>query len=75
MRYMLPSNWSEQHPAFIFAGYSENMQEFLDTNIALPRRIKLKFMFQNYSLADLSKITLTKLLKCKIFFLLWSNTS
>ena len=69
-RYMLPSNWSEQHPAFIFAGYSENMQEFLDTNIALRRRIKLKFMLQDYSPADLSKITVSKLLKCKIVFLL-----
>ena len=49
MRYMLPSNESVQHPVFIFAGYSENMEEFLDTNIGLRRRIKLKFMFQDYS--------------------------
>ena len=70
MRYMLSSNWSEQHPASIFAGYSENMQEFLNTNIALRRRIKLKFMFQDYSPAELSKITVSKLLKCKIVFLL-----
>ena len=75
MRYMLPSNWSEQHPAFRSAGYSENVQESLDTNIALRRRIKLKFMFQDYSPAELSKITLSKLLKCKIVFLLWSNAS
>ena len=48
MRYMLPSNGSVQHPAFIFGSYSENMKEFLDTNIGLRRRIKLKFIFQDY---------------------------
>ena len=68
MRYMLPSNGSVQHPVFIFAGYSENMEEFLDTNIGLRRRIKLKFMFQDYSPVHLSRITLSKLLKCKIRF-------
>ena len=66
---MLPSNGSVQHPVFLFAGYSENMEEFLDTNIGLQRRIKLKFMFQDYSPADLSRITLSKMLKCKIRFL------
>ena len=65
---MLPSNQSVQHPVFKFSGYSENMEEFLDTNIGLRRRIKLKFMFLNYSLVDLSRITLSKLLKCKIHF-------
>ena len=68
MRYVLPSNGSVQHPVFIFAGYTENMEEFLDTNIGLRRRIKLKFIFQDYSPVDLSRITLSKLLKCKIRF-------
>ena len=58
MRYMLPSNGSVQHPGFIFAGYSESVEEFLDTNIGLRWRIKLKFVFQDYSPVDLSKITL-----------------
>ena len=31
MRYMLPSTGSVQHPVLIFDGYSENMEEFLDT--------------------------------------------
>ena len=31
---------------------------FLDLNIGLLRRIKLKFMFQEYSPLDLSRITL-----------------
>ena len=62
---MLPSNGSVQHPVFLFAGYSENMEEFLDTNIGSRRRIKLKFMFQDYSPVDLSRIPLSKLLKCK----------
>ena len=44
------------------------MQEFLDTNIRLRRRIKLKFMFQDYSPVNSSRITLGKLLKCKIPF-------
>ena len=39
MRYMLPSNGSVQHPVFIFAVYSENMEEFLDINIGLRRRL------------------------------------
>ena len=68
MRYMLSSNGSVQHPVFIFAGYSENMEEYLDTNIGLRRRMKLKFMFQGYSPVALSRITLCKLLKCKIRF-------
>ena len=68
MGYMLPSNGSVQHPVFKFSGYSENMEEFLDTNIGLRRRIKLKFIFQDYSPVDLSRITLSKLLKCKIRF-------
>ena len=68
MRYMLLSTGSVQHPVFIFAGYTENMEEFLDTNIGLRRRIKLKFIFQDYSPVDLSRITLSKLLKCKIRF-------
>ena len=54
MGYMLPSNGSVQHPVFKFSGYSENMEEFLDTNIGLRRRIKLKFMFLDYSPVDLS---------------------
>ena len=32
MRYMLPSNGSVQRPVFTFASYSEDMEEFLDTN-------------------------------------------
>ena len=68
MRYVLPSNGSVQHPGFIFAGYTENMEEFLDTNIGLRRRIKLKFIFQDYSPVNLSRITLSKPLKCKIHF-------
>ena len=48
MRYMLPSNGSVQDPVFIFGSYSENMEEFLDTNIGLRRRIKLKFISQDY---------------------------
>ena len=48
MRYMVPSNGSVQHPVFIFGSYSENMKEFLDTNIGLRRRIKSKFIFQDY---------------------------
>ena len=68
MRYMLPSNVSVQHPVFICAGYTENMEECLDTNIGLRQKIKLKFMFQDYSPADLPRITLRKPLKCKIRF-------
>ena len=66
---MLLSNGSVQHQVFIFAGYSENMEEFLDMNIGLRRRIKLelKFIFQDYSPVDLSSITLTKLLKYYLF--------
>lgn len=63
-----PSNRSVQDPVFILACYTENMKEFLGTNIGLRRRIKLKFMFQDYSPVDLSRITLSKLLKCKISF-------
>ena len=73
MRYILHSNGSVQHPVFIFAGYSENMEEFLETNTGLRRKIKLKFMFQYYSPVGLSRITLSKLLKCKIPF--WSQRS
>ena len=40
---------------------------FLDMNIGLLRRIKLKSMFQDYSPLDLSRITLSKLLKCNFF--------
>ena len=59
MRYMIPSNWSVQHPVFIFASYSENMEEYyLDTNSGLRRRINLKFMFQDYSPVNLSRVTL-----------------
>ena len=65
---MLHSTGSVQHPVFVFAGYSENMEEFLDTNIGIWRRIKLKFMFQDYSSVDLSRIAINKLLKCKIRF-------
>ena len=68
MTYMLLSNGSVQHSVFIFAIYSEYMEEFLDTNIGLRRRIKLKFMFQDYSPVDLSRITINKLLICKIRF-------
>ena len=68
-----------QHPALIFAGYSENMEEYLDTNIGLRRRIKLKFMYQDYSPVDFLRITLSKLLNAKFVFLLesrisWQNT-
>ena len=66
MRYMLPSTGSVKHPVFIFASYSANMEEFLDTNIGLRGRIKLKLMVQDNSPVDLSGITLRKLLKCKI---------
>ena len=68
VRYMLPSNGSVKLPVFIFADHSENMEDFLDTNIGLRQRIMLKFMFQDYSPVDLSRITLGKLLKCKIRF-------
>ena len=46
MRYTVPSTGSVQHPVFIFDGYSEHMEQYLDTRIGLWRRIKLKFMFQ-----------------------------
>ena len=39
MRYMLPSNGSVQDPVFIFGSYSENMEEFLDTNIGLQNAL------------------------------------
>ena len=63
-----PSNGSVEDPVFILACYTENMKQFLGATIGLGRRIKLKFMFQDYSPVDLSRITLSKLLKCKIRF-------
>ena len=36
---MLPSNGSVQDPVFIFGSYSENMEEFLDTNIGLQNAL------------------------------------
>ena len=41
---------------------------FINSACWLRRRIKLKFMFQDYSPVDMSRITLSKLLKCKIRF-------
>ena len=35
----------------------------LDMNIGLRQKIKLKFMFQDYSPLDISRITLSKLLR------------
>ena len=35
MRYTLPSTGSVQHPVFIFDGYSEHMEQYLDTRIGL----------------------------------------
>ena len=64
MRYVLPSTESVQHPVFIFVGYNENIEKFLDMNLGF-RKITLKFIFQDYSLIDLSSITLSKLLTCK----------
>ena len=51
MRCTLPSTGSVQHPVFIFDGYSEYMEQYLDTRIGLRRRIKLKFMFQDICLS------------------------
>lgn len=61
-RYMFPSTGSVQHPVFIPAGYSENMVEFIDMDIKLRRRIKLKFMFQehDHTIKDLSLCRLIK---------------
>lgn len=68
MRYMLPSEKNLQHPVFIFAGYSSNMDEFLNLNRGLHRRIKQRFVFKDYSPNELSKIVVSKLLKNKARF-------
>ena len=66
---MLSSTAFVQHRVFIFACWSDNMEEFTDMNIQLRRRNKCKFMFQDYSPVHLWRIILSKLLKCNIYFL------
>lgn len=68
MRYMLPGTSTAKHPVFIFAGYQSNMDEFLNLNRGLRRRIKQKFLFKDYSPVELSSIVVTNLLKKKIRF-------
>eukprot|EP01006_Ploeotia_vitrea_P020588 TRINITY_DN52889_c0_g1_i1.p1 TRINITY_DN52889_c0_g1~~TRINITY_DN52889_c0_g1_i1.p1 ORF type:complete len:549 (-),score=47.61 TRINITY_DN52889_c0_g1_i1:27-1673(-) len=41
-------------PVMIFAGYPQNMQEFLDMNPGMRRRISFYFNFDDYSPEDLS---------------------
>ena len=38
-----------QNPIFIFAGYKEKTEEFLSLNLGLARRLKNKFIFNDYT--------------------------
>lgn len=46
----------DDRPAFIFAGYREDMERFLNSNKGLQRRITDFFLFENYSSAQLIDI-------------------
>ena len=43
---------------FIFAGYVEEMEEFLDQNAGLERRIKYRYIFKPYTVQELTDIIL-----------------
>lgn len=51
------SNTTEDNrPAYIFAGYPEEMDRFLETNSGLLRRVTNNFMFANYTIEELFSI-------------------
>lgn len=48
-------------PVMIFAGYQKEMQQFVKVNAGLQRRIKNKFVFTDFTVDDLVKITMKQL--------------
>jgi len=46
----------DDRPAIIFAGYTEDMDRFVNINSALKRRITDTFIFENYSMNELFQI-------------------
>jgi hypothetical protein len=46
----------DDRPAYIFAGYCEDMQRFVNSNSGLKRRITDTFIFENYCIEELFEI-------------------
>jgi len=51
------------NPVFIFAGYASEMQNFLNLNAGLARRIKTTLLFEDFKPVELTEITKKKLHK------------
>ena len=53
------------YPVVIFAGYTKEMKEFINTNPGFSRRVKFFFTFADFMPAELAEITNLKLLSKK----------
>lgn len=61
MARMTPSDGEQT--IFIFAGYRKEMEEFVQINAGLMRRIKTRLYFENFTAEALSHITKIKMMK------------
>ena len=59
---------STKNPIFIFAGYEKEMNNFLDVNPGLQRRLPNKFKFDDYSPKELAEISNKLLLQSGMDF-------
>jgi hypothetical protein len=65
----------DDRPAFIFAGYEEDMKRFVNANNGMRRRITDTFVFENYSMDDLFDICASMARKAGFQFEVEKNVS